>query len=197
MHSRPYIYRQLTKDEQAELLRARAFRSLPAHEPPHYPEGEHLYFITGACYGHAHILASLDRRREFAAKLHERFAEIHAWVVMPNHYHMVLTCDLERFGHAIAGLHNGTSTQWNREDGAIGRRVWYRFMDRKIRSVRHYFASTNYIHANPMKHGYVTHLADWATSSFSEWLGRLGRDEMARLWKSYPVHNLGKDWDLP
>ena len=59
----------------------------------------------------------------------------------------------------------GGPLNWNREDGIPNRKVWYRFSDRGMRSEGHFFASINYIHANPVKHGYVEKATEWPWSS--------------------------------
>jgi putative transposase len=39
---------------------------------------------------------------------------------------------------------------------------------------------------NPIKHGYVTNLVDYAYSSFHATLEKLGRDALAQQFKDYP-----------
>jgi len=121
--------------------------------------------------------------------------DILAWVVLPNHYHLLIEGDLRLFARRIARLHNGTATQWNREDGTPGRKVWHQFSDRVIRSERHYYASLNYIHANPVKHGYAPLAQDWPWSSFGFYLDMIGRERLAEWWREYPVDDYGKGWD--
>jgi putative transposase len=121
--------------------------------------------------------------------------DVLAWVVLPNHYHLLMEGDLRVFARRIARLHNGTATQWNREDGTPRRKVWHRFSDRIIRSERHYYASLNYIHANPVRHGRVARAADWAWSSLSMYMEIVGSEELADWWRRYPVGEYGKGWD--
>jgi putative transposase len=121
--------------------------------------------------------------------------DVHAWVVLPNHYHLLVQIDLEVFRPRIARIHNGKSTQWNREDGTPGRKVWYRFSDRSIRSQRHYYASLNHIHANPVKHAHVARADEWPWSSLPRYLEKLGRERLVEWWIRYPVRDYGKGWD--
>ena len=55
----------------------------------------------------------------------------------------------------------------NRLDGQRGRQVWHNFWDTCILSETGYWTHFNYIHYNPVKHGYVPDPADWVHSSFS------------------------------
>jgi putative transposase len=65
-----------------------------------------------------------------------------------------------------------------------------------MRSERHYFATLNYIHHNPVKHGYVTKWQDWPFSSGREYLEKIGVDEASRIWRGFPVLDYGKEWDV-
>jgi putative transposase len=121
--------------------------------------------------------------------------DVRAWVVLPNHYHLLMEGDLRVFAQRIARLHNGAATQWNREDGTPGRKVWHRFSDRIIRSERHYYASLNYIHANPVKHGHAANAEAWAWSSLSLYMEMVGREQLADWWREYPVADYGRGWD--
>ena len=120
---------------------------------------------------------------------------VHAWVVLPNHYHVLGEVDLTAFSKWIARLHNGKATQWNREDATLGRRVWYRFSDRRIRNERHYRASMNYIHGNPVKHRYVEDARAWPWCSLHEYLKTFGRAQLVEWWLAYPVREYGRGWD--
>ncbi len=118
-----------------------------------------------------------------------------AWVVQPNHYHILVQTDLDMPGPWLGRLHNGKSTQWNHEDGTPKRKVWRRFSDRQIRSERHFYASLNYIHANPVKHELVRSAVDWPWSSLHKYIETCGRDTLVRWWRQYPIMDYGKGWD--
>jgi len=197
-----YEYRKMTKDERTRVLAGRKVHLRPWHAPPHFEQGRGVYMISAACYEHQPVMSTGARRTEWETTVVDRLnedgsedTEIRAWVVLPNHYHLLIEADLRAFARRIARLHNGTATQWNREDGTPGRRVWHRFSDRAIRSERHYYASLNYIHANPVKHGHTADAATWAWSSLKLYLDLLGRERLAEWWRQYPVGDYGRGWD--
>jgi putative transposase len=66
-----------------------------------------------------------------------------------------------------------------------------------MRSERHCWATLNYIHHNPIRHGYVKSWQDWPWSSASQFITHHGRDEAEKIWKEYPIHDYGADWDNP
>ncbi len=197
-----YNYRKMTREERAKVLAMRKTQGRPWHAPPHFGQTSGVYMISAACYEHLPIMATDRRREEWERALMDTLGlivpgelDIRAWVVLPNHYHLLIEGNLRAFARRIARLHNGKATQWNREDQAQGCRVWHRFSDRLIRSEQHYYASLNYIHANAVKHGYAVSAEDWAWSSFSLYLEAVGRECLAEWWRQYPVGEYGKGWD--
>ncbi len=88
-------------------------------------------------------------------------------------------------------LHGRKSREWNLEDSYIGRKVWYHSFERNVRSSRHYYRSLNYIHHNPVKHGYCSRLTDWKPSSFKSFLSEAGRRHAIEIWKAYPIGDYG------
>ncbi len=195
-----YEYRRLNKEQRREIVEERRRQKLPRHEPAHRENLDNLYLISAACFEHASFLAESARRDEFEDKLLTRLealrdCEIFAWCVLPNHYHVLTRVPLPQFSVMSRKLHAGTATQWNREDGTSGRQVWYRYVERSIRSDRHFFASINYLHANPVKHGYVRHAQEWKWSSVHLYLEMMGVDALREMWRNYPVREYGKGWD--
>ena len=131
--------------------------------------------VTGACYEHQPILEGVYRRAWFAGELLSSIQEADlacdAWVILPNHYHVLVQIEnMKRFSYQLGQLHGRTSFTMNQEDGIRGRRVWYRCQDRCMRSEAHYYATMNYIHNNPVKHGYVRMWTDWSFSSVHGYL---------------------------
>ncbi len=62
-------------------------------------------------------------------------------------------------------------------------------------SERHLWASINYVHHNPVKHGYVTRWQDWPWSSAISFLADVGTERAKEIWREYPVKDYGKNWD--
>ncbi len=69
--------------------------------------------------------------------------------------------DLSRF---LGQLHGSSSRQLNLWDGVTGRQVWHNYWDTCIRSEEDMWQRFNYIHQNPVKHGYVQQIGDWPFS---------------------------------
>ena len=195
-----YEYRRLTSEERIELLEHRRARGYPPHSPPHPVRDQPLYLLTATCYEHVCRMEAQCRRQQVLDALFEQFTsggmEIHAWAVLPNHYHLLVhVMDFQVLGGIFRLVHGPTARFWNLEDGAPGRKVWYRFSDRAIRSERHYYTTLNYIHYNPVKHRWAESPYDWAESSVHWYLERRGREWLRDVWTRYPVREYGRGWD--
>ena len=157
-----YDYRKITPAQRHEAVEYRRLRQRPWHSPPHWEfQGLLQFMISGAIYEHKPIIGvSSERMTEFERDLLDtcnQFAtNVYAWCVLPNHYHLLLQTDqLKKVRAAIGRLHGRTSFNWNGEDNQRGRQVWHNCLGRGIKSHRHFWASMNYIHHNPVHHGYV------------------------------------------
>jgi putative transposase len=199
----PYEYRKLTPEEREFVLNQRRALGYPLHAPPHPFRDAGRYLISAANFEHVPIMASPDRRTEFETRLlaimEEIHGEVYGWNVLPNHYHILLGVDsLDLVSAALKQLHGATSREWNLADGQTGqRRVWYKFADRTIRNDAHFYCALNYVHYNPVKHGYTSDPYEWPWSSLTNYLaaGR-GREWLRETWKTYrPGDDFGKGWD--
>ena len=196
-----YRWRKMTDFQRLETLAHRKLQQHPRHSPPHHPDGKGLYLITSTCYEHQPWIGKTDDRMDrFSSELLELLGSytnrIDAWVVLPNHYHVVVSTDsCSALLRALGKLHGRSSFLWNGKDDARGRKVWFNTLDRQISGDRHHIAAIHYIHHNPVKHGSVNKWDAWRWSSASEYLARLGRDEVERRWREYPLLNFGLGWD--
>jgi putative transposase len=147
-------------------------------------------------------MKSPKRRTEFEARLLNAIKAITqdliAWVVLPNHYHvLIMVQSLDDVSAALKYLHGTTSREWNIEDKLTGkRRIWYKFADTFIRNNEHLHLAFNYIHYNPVKHGYVSGPYEWPWSSWLIYYEDKGKDWLQEQWKVYtPPADFGKVWD--
>jgi putative transposase len=196
-----YLWRKLTPKQHPELMAWRKRQNLPWHRSPHRASEHTRYHVTAACFEHRHCIGhDGERMRAFCDVLLCAFAThgalIHAWCVLPNHYHaLIQTPDLLSVLTELGRMHGRLSFAWNGEEGTRGRQVWCGAADRYMRSDAHFRATQNYIHHNPVHHGYVERWADWPFSSAREYLAQMGREFVERTWRAYPILDYGKGWD--
>jgi len=106
---------------------------------------------------------------------------LHAWVVMPNHVHVLIALvGATALSDIVQSWKSFTAKVIlpHCAPGAFARNhVWQPdYDDRFIRNERHYAAAVDYIHPNPVKAGLVARAEDWLWSSARDWeRGRLAR----------------------
>ena len=134
----------------------------------------HGYYLT-CCLD---LRRPLLRQAELAEKLISLYVEqrdaqqiaLHGFVVMPDHYHVILTLKGEasvsgvvRAVHSLFARHCRATTQ-------IRGRIWQRrFYDRVIRSESDWRGKLQYLHGNPVRAGLVESPLDYPWSSYQYW----------------------------
>jgi putative transposase len=196
-----YRWRKLNDEERRQVLAWRLAMQRPLHSPHHLDSGRRQYLVTAACYEHMpHVGLSVERMNDFAQKwlhcLHQGGERILAWVILPNHYHALVESEriLELLSD-LGQLHGRTSFDWNGKEGQRGRKVWCNAVESAMKNVDHSHATLNYVHHNPVKHGYAAKWTDWPWSSAADYLEKVGRAEAERLWQKYPIESYGAGWD--
>ena len=139
---------------------------------------------------------ALRFEHELHSTLRSLWTPCAGWCVLPNHYHI-----LEK-SWMFASFRRGWKAarqdvvEMNREDNQRGRKVWYRCEDsRCMRSDAHFYATLNYIHHNPIKHGFVKQWQDWAFSSVHWYFEEKGRELAAQQLAWLPVAGVRPGWD--
>ena len=198
-----YNWRRMSDKERIETLKDRKRQKRPWHSPPHFDiEGEGYYFVTAVCYEHASIIGKSHRRmvecKESLLSICEKLkSPIFAWCILPNHYHFLVQTDcINHVRIRLGTFHGRTSRRWNLEDNMVGRKVWFNCIERLMKSDRHFWATINYIHNNPVHHGYVSKWTDWEFSSVADFIKKVSIEEVNRIWEEYPLLDYGKNWDI-
>lgn len=123
------------------------------------------------------LVRHIDVLRASVAKVKERHPFIiHAWVVLPDHFHCVIELpegDAD-FATRLRLIKVGFSkslpkTEFRSEvRNARGERgIWQRrFWEHLIKSDVDFQAHMDYVHINPVKHGLVKQVKDWPYSTF-------------------------------
>lgn len=169
--------------------------------PTHWFVDDTYYFLT-ASTNYSRPFLNTDENKAIVRDLIWSLAEeleltIEAWVILDNHYHLLFHLlkgwDLQIF---VRRLHGGTAVKLNRLAHVPGRKIWHNYWDRCIRSERDYWTRFNYIHYNPIKHGYVTKMSDYPFSSIHHYEQTAGIDWLADVWRTYPCKLVTYDDDL-
>jgi REP element-mobilizing transposase RayT len=137
--------------------------------------------FTGACY---HIInRGAAKQKIFKTEhhyhlflklldeIHKRFQiEIHAYCLMPNHYHLLLQTPLPNLSRAMRHLDGIYTQRYNRDqqkDGAIFRG---RYKSILVDAQSYLLKLSRYIHLNPIKSKLVKKPEDYPWSSYKYYL---------------------------
>ena len=92
---------------------------------------------------------------------------IHAYVLMPEHFHLLLTIpDVASISSYMRDLKKRTAYEYFKRGGSDLHRFWeHRFDDVYIYSHDIFITKLNYIHYNPVRAGFSKLPEDWPYSS--------------------------------
>lgn len=155
-----------------------------------YVEGG-SYFFTVVTYDRDKIFSIEKNRKNLEVSVNEVRREypfaIDAWVLLPDHIHCIWTLPQgdNNFSKRWQLIKRGFTIRYNKtknEAWAIGESrkkrgehaVWQRrFWEHLIRDDKDFERHCDYIHYNPVKHGYVMSPKDWQFSTF-HWFTKRG-----------------------
>ena len=149
--------------------------------------------IEGGCYfftvnlatrtGNDLLIREIGALREaFRQTRADRPFEIDAIVILPDHLHAIWQMPpndddfstrwrliKSRFSQRIESSEAISASRLKTGERGIWQR---RFWKHAIRDERDYTNHLDYIHYNPVKHGYCEHVTEWPHSSFHRWVER-------------------------
>jgi putative transposase len=122
-----------------------------------------------------------DRRAFLAliSQAHERHAfEVHAYVLMSNHYHLLLRTPRGEISNGMRDINARYSQCFNRRWSRVGHLFQGRFKALIIDSDRYLLTLNRYIHQNPVAAGLANHAWAYAWSSCPAFVG----EAIAPVW---------------
>jgi putative transposase len=146
------------------------------------------YFFTVVTFGRQSILTHVQVRaalREGIQEVRQSIPfKIEGWVLLPDHLHTIWTLpeDDDNFGSRWAVIKRIVSKRCaslglirrpvsDSRDKRGESPIWQRrFWEHCIRDERDLYRHLDYIHWNPVKHGYVKRVIDWPYSSFHRFM---------------------------
>ena len=103
----------------------------------------------------------------------ERFSlELHAYVLMKNHYHLLIRTREANLSKAIQWLGVSYSVWFNRRHQRSGHLFQGRFKNFLIEDDHYFVAMCRYIHGNPVRAGMVKRVRDYRWSSYRAYVDR-------------------------
>ena len=127
------------------------------------------------------LIRHIESLRESARGVRVKYPfEIDAWVVLPDHMHCIWTLppgDTDytlrwrlikaAFSKSLPRIERRSKVRIARGERGLWQR---RFWEHTLRDERDYVAHMDYVHFNPVKHGYAKKVADWPYSTFHQYV---------------------------
>ncbi|WP_367110955.1 transposase [uncultured Psychrobacter sp.] len=144
----------------------------------HYRQGACYFFTINLNDRSSHLLVEQIDTLRYAFKVVKQKQPFHidAIVILPDHLHMLCTlpkgdADFSTriklikyyFSYHIDKSESISKSRLRKKERGIWQR---RFWEHCIRNDADYRTHIDYIHMNPVKHGYVEHAKEWQYSSF-------------------------------
>lgn len=150
-----------------------------------YHTAGNWYFISCVTYlRHPILTEHADLLTSAIATARTRLEhEVHACVIMPDHFHLVVESKGADISKVMQRIKMGFAANWRRREGVRRGRVWqHRFWDHIIRDQNDLNHHIDYVHYNPVKHGFVLSPFEWEHSSIHAYLieGIYDRDWVRR-----------------
>jgi putative transposase len=154
--------------------------------PIHISIPNTVFFISVRCAGDSKPFAEQRICRAYldvlVQKVNEFRFELFAYVVMPDHVHLLLrvpqNISLQKLMNHINGA---ASRKLNQLRGTTGQKFWQGgFFDVRIRGLVDFAVKVNYIHNNPVKAEFVQEAEQYQFSSANTYLVQYGHSLIDR-----------------
>ncbi|MCP4351953.1 MAG: hypothetical protein GY795_41350 [Desulfobacterales bacterium] len=159
------------------------------HTPVHVFADNTPYFITGAIYLKRPLLSDSEIKQRLLKLIQGYFDEygweLHHWVILDNHYHIIGKSRKGKDLSAIMkNIHWASGSSVHKATGGA-KPIWWNYWDYCPRDEKDYMTRLNYLLNNPVKHGYTNNLKDYLFSSFHKIYSEFGREKLARQFREY------------
>ncbi len=145
-----------------------------------------VYFITNVTHERQPVLLKnidLFWSAISTVRSHTPF-DLQAWVVLPEHFHLVIDVGAFDISNILQRTKMSFRALYHKRLDLRSGRVWqHRFWDHIIRDEADWRSHVDYIHYNPVKHGYVSSPYGWENSSIHRFEGR----EYSDKWGEIPI----------
>jgi putative transposase len=142
-------------------------------------------FLTFSCHDQRRIFAPWSHADQFAQALCDYARsgdiELHAWALMPDHVHMLLTPHDSNLAQSLSLFKQSVARRLAQLDGA-SIPLWRPGggYDRTVYSCGEFKEKREYIHRNAVRAGLVATAAEWRWHSWHEQCGK-SREDMPRI----------------
>ncbi|MFA6098889.1 MAG: transposase [Patescibacteria group bacterium] len=162
------------------------------HIPFHLYLDNQTYFVAARTFDKKKYFNSKEKLILLVNRLEQARRKfkitLHAWVALPNHYHILFALGKgTELSKIIKFINGGSSYDINKLDNTPGHKIWWNYWDRCIHEEKDFFKRFNYIHHNPVKHGYAAANGNYMFSSYNYYKNKLGKEFLNNTEYYYPI----------
>ena len=135
---------------------------------------EHYYHIYNRGHNREPIFLESDNYRFFLHRVREYLiphTALLAYVLMPNHYHLIIKAQTDRVSHAMQLLGISYTKAVNTRHQRTGALFQGAFQAKEIDCDEYLVPLSRYLHLNPVRAGLVARPEDWQFSSYLTYIG--------------------------
>ncbi|MBT9175698.1 MAG: Chromosomal replication initiator protein DnaA [candidate division WS2 bacterium] len=122
---------------------------------------------------------------------HDRYGIlIHSYVLMDNHYHLILETPRGNLLKVMHGLNGGYTGYFNRKYGRVGHLFQGRYRGIMVEKDRYLLSLSRYLHLNPFRARVVERPEHYRWSSYPGYIGKVEEDWVEYSWV---LSQFGKD----
>lgn len=133
------------------------------------------YHVTARGTGRMEIYRDARDRRKFLRVLslvaNSHDLDCHAYCLMTNHYHLVMTTAAANLSAAVRNLNGMYAQWWNRRHDRIGHVFQGRFGAQIIQEDAYFLTVCRYVVLNPVRAGVADTPEDWSWTSYKSTAG--------------------------
>ena len=133
------------------------------------------YHVTARCNNRENFYSSLDTvwkilNQELSETIKKFGCRIHALVLMPNHFHLLITTPNEDLGKVMQFFIQSITKKLNTHSGRIGRVFGARYHWSMIDHEQYYDCALKYVYRNPVKAKLVDRVENYSYSTLRKTL---------------------------
>lgn len=138
---------------------------------------EFPFHVTGRRHNKAPFNIELDQVWTIMSELlyltHHFFGlRIHAFVLMPNHFHLICSTGSVPLGTAVGYFMRESSKSMNKISGNINQTWGCRFYRCEIPEYKYFMNCYKYVYQNPVRAGLTSRCENWKYSTLNGLMGR-------------------------
>ncbi|MDR2237212.1 MAG: transposase [Chryseobacterium sp.] len=156
-------------------------------------ESEGVYHIFSHVNGTEIIFRESSNYQYFLEKIEKYIlpvADIYAYCLLPNHFHLLLRFkNFDEINHenehhflmkSFSDLLNAYAKAYNKVYNRKGALFLNTVKRKRIRDEKYLLKVLHYIHNNPVNHGFVNQIEDWKHTSYSSYVNMQKSSKMER-----------------